>query len=107
MRVRSPAPCTTRTSRISLKGVSRRPKPTAASTVPTSSIMQSSATTFGRARSGARSVASARPAVWVVCIPAPVIRKARAAPACPTMGGPWLSPERRIRAKGMIASPPN
>ena len=43
-----------------------------------------SATTRGRASCGARSVASARPAVCVVCRPAPTSRKASAAPTWPT-----------------------
>ncbi len=75
--------------------------------MPSSSIMHSRATTFGWARGGARSVASARPTVCTVCSPAPTSRKASAAAAWPTQGGALLSPDSRISANGMIDSPPN
>ncbi len=76
--------------------------------MPTSSITYISATTRGRVDSGARSVASARPAVCTVCMPAPTSRNASAALACPIHQGPQvMSPDSRISANGMIARPPN
>ena len=75
--------------------------------MPSSSIMHSSATTVGCDSGGDRSVASARPTVCVVCSPAPTSRNASAAAACPTQGAALLSPDSRISANGMIASPPN
>ena len=75
--------------------------------MPTSSIIDSIATTFGCARSGTRSVARARPTVCVACRPAPTIRKASAALTCATQAGAQVSPERISSAKGIIASPPN
>ena len=64
-------------------------------------------TTFGCASRGTISVASARPTVCTVCMPAPTIRKARPAASCATQGGAQVSPDRIIRAKGIIARPPN
>ena len=75
--------------------------------MPASSIAQSSATTRGRARSGARSVASASPTVCTVCSPAPTSRNASAAATSPTHSGPVVSPDRISSANGMIAKPPN
>ena len=60
-----------------------------------------------RTRSGARSVASARPTVCTVCSPAPTSRNASAAAACPIQSGPVVSPDRISSANGMIAKPPN
>lgn len=90
-----------------LKSASARPKTTAASTMPNSSMSESTATTFGCDSRGARSVASARPTVCTACIPAPTIRNAIAAEACATQGGAQVSPDSTISAKGIIASPPN
>ncbi len=70
-------------------------------------MTQSSATTRGNCREGARSVASASPAVCTVCMPAPTSRKAKAAPALPIQSGPFMSPDRSISANGMMARPPN
>ena len=94
-------------SRISLNGVSSAPNATAPPTMPTSSIMHSRPTTFGWLSTGARSVASASPTVCTVCTPAPTRRNAKAAATVPTQAGALLSPERRISANGMMASPPN
>ncbi len=78
-----------------------------APTMPSSSITYSSATTRGRDASGARSDASARPAVCVVCRPAPASTNASAAATWPATSCTWVSPASRISANGMIASPPN
>ena len=75
--------------------------------MPIRNITYSIATTRGRVSSVARSAASASPAVWVMCSPSPVIRKASAASASPAQAGPTVwSPDSTISAKGMIASPP-
>ena len=105
--VMSAVPWMTWISRTFEKSARRRPKATALTIIPTSSITQSSATTFGRACAGARSVASARPTVCVVWSPAPTSTKASAAAICPAHNGPVVSPDRSSSAKGMIASPPN
>ncbi len=76
-------------------------------TMPASSDTYISATTRGRVSAGARSVASASPAVCVTCRPAPTSRNASAAAASPNHAGARLSPDIRISANGMIARPPN
>jgi hypothetical protein len=78
-----------------------------APTMPTKSITYISATTRGRVSAGAKSVASARPAVCVVCKPAPTKRNARAAEARPAHSWIGVSPDSKINANGMMASPPN
>ncbi len=99
------APCTIATSRVALKSASSEPITKAAPIMPTSSITNISATTRGRVSSGARSVASARPAVCVVCMPSPVKRNASAPAIIPMVK---VSPrESSSSAKGMIARPPN
>ena len=105
--VASAAPWITWISRIWLNGCSTAPNTRALATMPNSSIMHSSATTVGCDSGGDRSVASASPTVCVVCSPAPTIKKASAAAACPTQGAALLSPDNRISANGMIANPPN
>ena len=75
--------------------------------MPTSSMAYIIATTRGREASGAISVASARPAVCVVCSPTPTKRIARPVPRWAVQTGQWLSPDSRIRAKGMIDRPLN
>ena len=105
--VASAAPWITWISRISLNGCSSAPNSSALNTMPSSSIMHSSATTVGCVSGGDRSVASASPTVCVVCSPAPTSRNASAAAACPTHAGALLSPDSRINAKGMMARPPN
>ena len=67
--VASAAPCTTWISRTALKWRSTRPNNRPLPIMPISNITYISATTRGRASAGARSVASARPAVCVVCKP--------------------------------------
>ena len=103
----SEAPWITWISRISEKCASTTPNSSALKIMPSSSIMQSNATTLGCLSGGERSVASARPTVCVVCKPAPTNRNASAAAAWPMKTGPLLSPERMINANGMIARPPN
>ncbi len=103
----SAAPWITWISRIAEKWCSARPNTTALAIMPASSMAQSSATTFGRAWAGARSVASARPTVCVVCKPAPTSTKASAAATWPTTIGPVVSPDRIRSANGMMAKPPN
>ena len=105
--VTTAAPCTTCTSRVPLKLVSSALNASELTTMPSSSATYSSATTRGRVAGGARSVASARPAVCVVCTPAPSSRKPSAAPAWPTQAGPSPWPVSTSTANGMIASPPN
>ena len=76
--------------------------------MPASSMTQNSVTTRERTAGGARSVASASPTVWVVCSPAPTSRKASADAAGPTKAGAFgASPDSTMRAKGMMARPPN
>ena len=75
--------------------------------MPTSSITYISATTRGREASAARSVASARPAVCAVCMPAPTSRNAMPAAIGPIHSGPVVSPDRIISANGMMARPAN
>ena len=105
--VATEAPWITWISRISEKCANTKPNSNALKIMPSSSIMQSRATTFGCLSGGERSVASARPTVCVVCSPAPTSRKASAAATWPMKTGPLLSPERMISANGMIARPPN
>ena len=100
-------PCTTWISRIWLKSASNAPNSNALATMPSSSIMHSSATTRGWVSGRARSVASAKPTVCTVCSPAPTSRNASAAAACPIQAGPLASPDSTISANGMIDSPPN
>ena len=75
--------------------------------MPSNSITYISATTRGRDFSGAISVASARPAVWVICEPAPTSKKASAELTCPSQGPKLESPDSKISANGMIAKPAN
>ena len=75
------------TSRAGLNSLRKAPKQNALTMVPTSSITYISPTTLGRLSGGARSVASARPAVCTVCRPMPTIRNAMPAPAGPTHAG--------------------
>ena len=75
--------------------------------MPTSSITYIRATTRGRAAAGARSVASARPAVCTVCAPAPTSRKARQADTRPAQTCSVVSPLSSTSANGMMARPPN
>ena len=105
--VATEAPWITWISRTSEKRASNRPNSSALNTMPSRSIMHSSDTTLGCLSGGERSVASARPTVWVVCRPAPTSRKASAAAAWPTKTGALLSPDSRISANGMMANPPN
>jgi hypothetical protein len=70
-----------------LKSASSRPKSAPPPTMPSSSITYISATTRGRGSSGARSVASARPAVCTsACRPRPAGRPGRA--DWPSQAGP-------------------
>ena len=105
--VSSAEPWTTWMSRTSLNGDSASPNISADATMPSSSIMHSSATTLGCALAGARSVASASPTVCTVCSPAPTSKNASPAAASPTQGGALVSPDRMMSANGMIDSPPN
>ena len=89
------------------KSISSVPITMALMSMPTRSITYKSATTRGRFSSVARSVANARPAVWVVCIPAPTRRKAKALAAMPRPTGAPESPDITSSANGMMASPPN
>ena len=85
-------------------------KMSALTMVPSSSITYIRPTTRGCDSTGARSVASASPAVCVVCSPAPTSRKASAAPAWPTHTGQAAAlppPESTSSVKGTIARPPN
>ena len=102
------APCTTCTSFLSEKSASSALHSVPPSTMPSSSITYIKATTRGRESSEARSVASARPVVCVVCSPVPTSRKASPAHRWPTQAMPSCpSPVSTSSAKGMIASPPN
>ena len=105
--VTTAAPWTTWISRISLKLASSLPKARPEATMPTKSMVYMSAMTFGRTDSGARSVARARPAVCVVCSPAPTRRNATAEAIWPMITGPWVSPDKTRSANGMMARPPN
>jgi len=108
--VTSAEPWITCTSRPGLKSASIAPNTMALTMVPSSSMTYISPTTRGWDSTGARSVASARPAVCVVCSPAPTIRKAMPAPAWPIQAGHCAAlppPESTSSAKGMMASPPN
>ena len=101
------APCTTPMSFTSVNERSSQPKTRLLSSTPSSSITYISATTRGRVSAGAMSVASARPAVCVVCNPAPASANASAAAMVPIHAGPCVSPDRISSANGMIAKPPN
>ena len=92
---------------MGVKLFSNRPNRKPLTTMPTSSMEYISATTRGRTASDARSVASAKPAVCVVCTPAPIIKNASAAATCPNATGAWLSPDSTSNANGMKARPPN
>ena len=105
--VNTAAPWMTWISCVGVKLVSSTPKTAPKPIRPTNCIVYISATTRGRTRSGAKSAASARPAVCTICMPAPTIRKARAALALPIQTGPSWSPPSSSKAKGMIARPPN
>ena len=75
--------------------------------MPTNSMTYISATTRGRVFSSARSVANARPAVWVICNPAPTSKNANAPDVWPIQGDTCESADNKINAKGIIAKPPN
>ena len=78
--------------------------------VPSNSITHIRPTTLGWSSTGAKSVAKARPTVWVVCKPAPTSKNATAAPIWPTQAGAWLAwpePDSTNRANGITARPPN
>ena len=82
----------------------------ALATMPSSSITYIRPTILGWSRSGTKSVAKARPAVWVVCSPMPTKRKATQAAAGPIhVGQAWAlpPPESTNSAQGMMARPPN
>ena len=108
--VATAAPWMTWIRRAGEKSSSRAPNSRALMIVPTSSITYISPTTFGCDSCGARSVASARPAVCTVFIPAPTSRNARPAHPCPTHAGQRADsppPDRTSSANGMMAKPPN
>src|SRR3990167_1665852 len=103
-------PWITSIKRPALKFSSIAPNTSALTMVPASSITYIRPTTRGCDSTGARSVASASPAVWVMCRPAPTSRKASPAPAWPIHDGhslAWPPPDSTSSANGMIASPPN
>ena len=98
------------TSRAGVYSVSIQPNTAALTIDPASSITYIRPTILGWSRSGTKSVASARPAVWVVCRPMPTSRKATAAAAGPIQLGQACAlppPESTNRAQGMMARPPN
>ena len=98
------------TSRPGLNSASKVPNTSALTMLPASSITYIRPTTLGCDSTGARSVARASPAVWVVCKPAPTSKKATPAPAGPIQAGQCAAlppPESTSSANGMIASPPN
>jgi hypothetical protein len=81
MTVASAAPWITRMSRISLKSASTNGEHHRTSDhAEQKHDVQQGDHPGAQASPGARSPASASPAVWAVCIPAPVNRKASAAP---------------------------
>ena len=65
---------------VVVEAVRKTPNITPLPTMPTSSITYISATTRGRLSAGDTSEASAKPAVWVICMPAPTHKNAMAAP---------------------------
>ena len=101
------APWTTLISRIFEKSLNRYPMTRADKPIPTKNITYKRATTRGRLSFGALSLASANPAVWVICKPSPVIKNAKPARTSPAHKGPTVcSPDKMISAKGIIAKPP-
>jgi len=97
-------------SRAGLKSSSSLPNTRALTIMPSSCETYISPTTLGWLSVGVRSVASARPAVCVMWMPAPTSRKARPAPRWPIHAGHWLAvppPDSTSSANGMIARPPN
>ena len=101
------APWITWIKRIALKSDNNQPRMSELINIPTNNMTYKRATTRGRVSSVAKSVARARPAVCVVCIPKPTRRKATAAATSPTIGGATPSPDKIKRANGRIAKPPN
>ena len=82
------APWTTRINNKLVKSRSNQPIISADIPMPTRNITYSNATTRGRFSSLARSLANAKPAVWVMCKPIPVIMNASAAKTSPAQLGP-------------------
>ena len=108
--VATPAPWITCTRRPLEKSASSAPKISALTIEPASSATYMRPTTLGCFSGGVRSVASAKPTVWVMCSPVPTSRKARPAATWPMIGGTsaaWPCWASTSSAKGIIASPPN
>ena len=100
----------TRIKRPGLYSLSKSPNSSALKIMPANCITNIKPTTWGWVSGGAKSVAKAKPTVWVVCMPTPTIKKAPAAPTRPTHVGAWLAwpaPASTNRANGMTANPPN
>ena len=108
--VASAEPWITCTRRPGENSASSAPNTSALTMVPNSSITYIRPTTLGCDSVGARSVASASPAVCVVCRPAPTSRNAMPAPAGPIQAGHSAALPRPLStssAKGITARPPN
>ena len=105
--VASAVPWMTWIRRISLKCAAARRRPPRSRPCPAAASRRAAPPRAGAIPSGARSVASARPTVCVVCMPAPTSRNASPAPSWPMRSGRRVSPDSTISANGMIARPPN
>ena len=74
--------------------------------MPNKSVTYINETTFGLAASEARSVASANPAVCVVCNPAPIAKNAAIVATVPAQAGAFVGSVNTMSANGITAKPP-